>query len=45
LQPNGTRIEVPNQKMKWDNGNPTGHGIILLGTNRELYCYVTPGGV
>jgi hypothetical protein len=27
------------------NGNPTAHGIIFLGTNRELYCYVTPGGV
>lgn len=43
--PNGTRIEVPNEKMKWDSGNPTGHGIIFLGANRELYCYVTPGGV
>jgi hypothetical protein len=21
--PNGTRIPVPNQKMKWDEGNPT----------------------
>jgi hypothetical protein len=43
--PNGTRIDVPNQKMKWDAGNPTGHGIIFLGTNRQVYCYVAPGGV
>jgi hypothetical protein len=28
--PNGTRIPVPNKKIKWDAGNPTGHGIIFL---------------
>ena len=27
---NGTRIPVPNRKMKWDKGNPTGHGIIFI---------------
>lgn len=27
---NGTRIPVPNFKMKWDQGNPTGHGILFL---------------
>ena len=43
--PNGTRIPVPNQKLKWDNGNPTGHGIIFIGTAGQVYCYVTPGGV
>lgn len=44
--PNGTRIPVPNRKMKWDEGNPTGHGILFLqvGT-RQVYCYITPGGV
>jgi hypothetical protein len=47
---NGTRIEVPNNKMKWDAGNPTGHGVIFLGAMNErglrnLYCYVAPGGV
>jgi hypothetical protein len=40
----GTRIPVPNQKMKWDAGNPTGHGIIFIGTQRQVYCYVTPSG-
>ena len=31
--------------MKWDDGNPTGHGILFLqvGTN-QVYCYITPGG-
>lgn len=41
----GTRINVPNAKMKWDRGNPTGHGIIFIGPRREVYCYVAPGGV
>ena len=31
--------------MKWDEGNPTGHGIIFIGTGGQVYCYVTPGGV
>ena len=43
--PDGTRIPVPNQKLKWDNGNPTGHGIIFIGSGGQVYCYVTPGGV
>ena len=43
--PNGTRVPVPNQKMKWDEGNPTGHGILFIGAEGQVYCYVTPGGV
>jgi hypothetical protein len=43
--PNGTRVRVPNGKLKWDAGNPTGHGIIFIGTNGQIYCYVAPGGV
>jgi hypothetical protein len=42
--PIGTRISVPNFKMKWDSGNPTGHGIIFVGTQGQVFCYVTPGG-
>lgn len=42
---NGTRIIVPNGKMKWDKGNPTGHGIIFIGHGNSLYCYVAPSGV
>jgi hypothetical protein len=41
---NGTRITVPNSKIKFDKGNPTGHGIIFIGDRGQLYCYVTPGG-
>jgi hypothetical protein len=43
--PNGTKILVPNQKLKWDAGNPTGHGIIFIGINGQVYCYIAPGGV
>jgi hypothetical protein len=43
--PDGTRIWVPNQKMKWDAGNPTGHGIVFVGAGGQVYCYVSPGGV
>jgi hypothetical protein len=41
---NGSRISVPNAKMKWDKGNPTGHGIIFIGDRGQIFCYVTPGG-
>jgi len=42
----GTRIIVPNHKLKYDAGNPTGHGVIFLqpGTD-NVYCYLAPGGV
>ena len=43
--PDGTRVPVPNSKIKWDKGNPTGHGILFLGTGGQLYCYVTPSGI
>ncbi len=41
---NGKRVSVPNTKIKWDRGNPTGHGIIFLGKDGEVYCYLPPGG-
>ena len=43
----GTRVAVPNSKIKWDRGNPTGHGVIFIGHGDEVlyvYCYVPPGG-
>ena len=43
--PNGTRVVVPDRKLKWDAGNPTGHGIIFLTSSFQAICYVTPGGV
>jgi hypothetical protein len=43
--PPGTRIPVPNAKMKFDAGNPTGHGVIFIGVAGRVLCYVGPGGV
>jgi hypothetical protein len=41
----GTKIIVPNHKIKWNEGNPTGHGVIFLSRNDYVFCYVPPGGV
>jgi hypothetical protein len=41
---NGKRVAVPNTKIKWDRGNPTGHGIIFIGYGGEIYYYLPPGG-
>jgi len=41
----GEKILIPNSKIKWDDGNPTGHGIIFIGAGGQVFCYVPPGGV
>jgi hypothetical protein len=41
----GTQIEIPNKKLKWDRANPTGHGVVFLSRNGEVFCFVQPGGV
>lgn len=41
----GTEIEIPKEKLKHDQGNPTGHGVLFLNRDRDVYCYVMPGGV
>ena len=30
----GTEIEIPNNKLKWDKSNPTGHGVRILKSQR-----------
>jgi hypothetical protein len=42
--PLGTEIEVPDVKLKWDRGNPTGHGVIFMSWQGYVFCYVQPGG-
>lgn len=42
---NGKRIPIPNKKMKFDQGNPTGHGFVFINNVGQILCYVTPGGV
>ena len=41
----GTEIEIPNNKLKWDKSNPTGHGVVFLSREGYVFCYVQPGGV
>jgi len=43
--PWGTKIEIPNNKLKWDRGNPTGHSIVFLSSGGAVYCFVQSGGV
>lgn len=42
--PVGTEIEIPDYKLKWDRGNPTGHAIVFLSRAKYVYCYVQGGG-
>jgi hypothetical protein len=42
---NGTRILIPDHKLKWDQGNPTGRGVVFLSSTGHVWCYVRPGGV
>ena len=42
---NGLHVKVPSGKLKWDAGNPTGHGQIFMNGPNNVYCYVPPGGV
>lgn len=46
----GTEIEIPNEKLKWDRGNPTGHAIVFVsrggyGSKRYIYCFVQSSGI
>jgi hypothetical protein len=43
--PLGTRIRVPNGKVKFDQSNPTGHGVIFMGAGTTIYCYLPPAGI
>jgi hypothetical protein len=42
--PIGTEIEIPDRKLKWDRGNPTGHAIVFLGWTNFVYCFVQGSG-
>jgi hypothetical protein len=45
----GTEIAIPDNKLKWDRGNPSGHAVVFLGFHDGLptmvYCFVQSGGV
>lgn len=47
--PVGTEILIPNNKYKWDWGNPTGHRVIFISRASEegfhdVYCFVDGAG-
>ncbi len=44
----GTEIEIPDEKLKWDRSNPTGHAIVFLGGGgygHWVYCFVQGSGI
>ncbi len=54
--PLGTKIEIPDSKLKWGENdpqtargdvsrNPTGHSIVFLSSGGAVYCFVLGGGV
>ena len=47
--PAGTKFVVPMTKLKWQNGNPTGHSILFVRSSygphdQPVYCFVQGGG-
>lgn len=42
--PIGTEIEIPDYKLTWKDGNPTGHSIVFLSRGMYVYCFVQSGG-
>ncbi len=43
--PVGTEVEIPDRKLKWDRGNPTGHSVVFLSSGGAVFCFVQAGGV
>lgn len=41
----GEEFEIPPNKLKWDEGNPTGHAIVFLRVDGGVWCFVQGGGV
>ena len=41
----GARIVVPKNKIKWNEANPVGHGLIFLSRVDNVFCYLPPWGL
>lgn len=41
----GTEVEIPPNKLKYDRGNPTGHGVVFLSRAGQVFCFVQPTGI
>lgn len=44
-RPIGKEFAIPNHKLKWDAGNPTGHAVIFLSYGGDVYCFVQGTGI
>lgn len=40
----GAEIAVPDGKLKWDRGNPTGHSIVFMNAAAMVFCFVQGSG-
>lgn len=40
----GTVIEIPDKKLTWKDGNPTGHAVVFVSREKTVYCFVQNGG-
>jgi hypothetical protein len=43
--PVGTEVEIPNYKLKFDRGNPTGHNILFMSRSYYVFCFVQTSGI
>lgn len=43
--PVGTEVEIPNHKLKYDRGNPTGHSILFMARSGVVFCFVQNTGI
>lgn len=41
----GTEVEIPDNKLKWDRSNPTGHGVVFVSRSGYVFCFVQGAGI
>lgn len=41
----GTEFEIPDVKLKYDRGNPTGHAILFVNSYGYVWCFVQGTGI
>src|SRR4051794_39008361 len=41
----GTEVEIPNEKLKWDRSNPTGHNVLFVSRGLYAWCFVQGTGI
>ncbi len=41
----GTEIIIPDHKLTYKYGNPTGHSLVFLSKMQYVYCFIQTGGI